>query len=564
MELDPAVEYQVRINGGPPGIFRSPWNQEQLLDRIGMLRNVDDAKPTRIRLQEMGRELGEAIFKIAGLETELSRDEPTTIIWQLDYPELGRIPWELATTHREPYQHILDSGRDVSFVRVVPGAIQDVPAKWPTGRNEQLRLLFVWGEKTEDDVPHKQHRASLQNICDEYDIDLGLHEIATVQELVDLCKNEEKPWNFVHILAHGARAGEAGHRTWGLRLRDEVAKPEQIASALRAGGTTPALVTVSACDSANDRDNSFGSVAYQLHAYGVPLVLASQFRLRKSASIVSAAEVYKQLLAGGDPRDMLITIRRQLAPADDEAWCNEVLYTRYRYESLEELTTIARQQGVLRRADRIRNQISNEPTADELSNAIDALKSEKKNLDELIGRLQQTGATPESLAETFGLSGSIVRRMAVLRCSPPDEEDLRVARSYYERGMRADANSHYCGINVIHLSLRLGDRDKADEFIPLVRFASNNQAKTDYWALATSGELEVYAGDAERARDYYRDFGAMLEEQADDSSVLRALRSSKNQLDDIGKVFTDDGYAAIRSTAAAAASVLEAAIRRNS
>ena len=346
--LDPQTEYHVRIDGGPPQVFRSPWDQDKLEQQIEILRNKGDERPTSDVLKEMGQELGRALFAVEGIEAALdARNGPVTLNLQLDYPELSRIPWELATRNQLPFQHLLLDG--VSIVRKVPALVQDDDAQWPTGRNRALRLLYVWGQKDGAGVPHAEHEEALRGICAEYGIDFVSHEVPDIQTLVDLSANQG-PFNFVHILAHGISAGNG---EWGLSLARGPVKGEQIAGALRSGGKTPALVTLSACDSANERDNSFGSVAYQLHVYGVPLVVASQFRLRKSVSVQSTREVYQQLLGGGDLREILTGIRRQLAPSDDEAWSNEAVYSRYRYEALDDLVTIARQQGALRRANAI-------------------------------------------------------------------------------------------------------------------------------------------------------------------------------------------------------------------
>ncbi len=558
LNLDPQTVYQARIDGGPPCRFSSPWKQEELEDLVEILRNKGDQRPTTELLRELGRKLGDAIHEIEGMEAALARrgDEFVTVYWQLDYPELARIPWELATRNQPPHHHLLDE--DISFVRKVPAAHHDAPAQWPTGRKESLRLGFFWGERSADDVPHKEHLAGLQEICEKYGVDLVFDEVPNVEALTGLCTRKE-PFHFVHILAHG---GKAANGEWGLSFKNEVAKPEQVARALRAGGTTPALVTVSACDSANEKDQSFGSVAYQLHMYGVPLVVASQFRLRKSASNVSAAMVYEELLRGGDLRSMLKAVRRRLAPGDNEAWANEVVYTRYRYESLDELANTARRQGVLRRANQIRKLAEREEDPARKAGYIDQLDEESDRLNELIDELRAKRASPSALAETYGLIGSLQRRKALLRKDPPDEEDLRDALACYEDGMRADANSHFCGINVVHLSLRVGEREKADEFIPLVRFAAENQFETDFWAYATAGELEVYAGNRRKAADRYREFArAAARHLQDKGAVVVRLESSRRQLGKVLAVFADDE--SIKSAAEAALKALDAAIERN-
>jgi hypothetical protein len=555
VELDAALDYQVRLDGGPPSTFRSPWTQQQLDEHVETLRNKGDQQPAADHLRELGKQLGDAIGAIRGMEGKLVRQggEHLTVCWQLDYPELARLPWELATSNQPPYRHLLE---DVSFIRKVPAALEDVPANWPTGLNQRLRLLFVWGEDKPDDVPHAQHHPLLQTTCDEYDVDLVAKEITDVSALTQLCVDaQSKPFHFVHVLAHGARAGGG----WGLRLRNEVVSGEQLARALRSGGTTPAVVTVSACDSANEKDASFGSVAYYLHAYGVPFVVASQFRLRKTVSVVSADEVYRSLLGGGDVRDLLCGIRRQLAPAGNEAWANEVIYSRYRYESLDELAVVACQQAALRRANAIERK-ARAATVAEWPAFIEALDAEERKLSQQLERLQAAGAEPRVLAETCGLLGSMQRRKARLRATE-DPEELREALSWYEKGMRADANSHYCGINVVHLSLRLGDQAKADEYLPLVRFAARNQADRDFWALATAGELEVYAGDEKKAADLYRSFAQAVAAKVDRAAIAGTLAASKRQLGEVAALFA--GRESIRRAADSSSAVLESAIRRN-
>lgn len=560
LELDPAREYLARIDGGPQSTFVVPWTQNELELLVERLRNMGEEKPTTQYLRQVGMQLGSAIHQINGMEAALTQrgNEQITVYWQLDYPELARIPWELATRNQPPHHHLLDE--DISFVRTVPAVTQDAPAQWPTGLNQSLRLLFIWGESAPDDVPHKTHRPALESICEEYGIEFVAQEISSVSALTDLCADSKsKPFHFVHILAHGA----AKDGNWGLRLKDEIAEPEQIAKALRAGGKTPAIVTVAACDSANDKDNSFGSVAYQLHAYGVPFVVASQFRLRKSASNISTAMVYEELLKGGDLREMIKRVRLRLAPNNNEAWANEVVYSSYRYESLEELAVIARQQGALRRADTIVKKAGQAENAEKKAEFIAALDEETERLRDLIERLKKAGAAPPALAETYGLLGSLLRRKALLRSDPPDDEDLRHACAYYQDGMRADANSHYCGINVVHLSLRTGDQEIADQYIPLVRFAALNQIDRDYWAQATAGELEVYAQNKRQASNHYREFARAVEAATTDKgAVLRSLLSSKAQLDEIIKVFAD--IEPIRTAAESAVDILAAAIARNS
>lgn len=551
-------EYLVRVDGGPPSVFRSPWGQEELENLIDDLRNVGEFEPTIERTNEIGRALGQQIFQIEGLDQHLTNGEPTIVCWQLDYPELARIPWELATTVQRPYRHLLHE--NTSFVRRVPAFLQDVPAEWPTGRNETLRLLFVWGERTRGEVPHESHLGSLQRICDDHGVDLTPREIADAATLSDLCAASR--YHFVHLLAHGA---EAANGEWGLRLKNEVAKGEQVARALRAGGTTPALVTVAACDSANEKDSSFGSVAYQLHMYGVPLVIASQFRLRKKVSVVSAARIYASVLGGDDIHSAMRANRLRLASEDNESWANEVIYSRYRQESLDELSTVARQQAALRRARRI-GKLCLQPGHD-VRDAVESIRDEVEKLTRLAEELEgNVPRNPAAEAETYGLLGSLHQRIAKLRSDPPEDEDLRLAMSFYERGFKADANSHYCGINVVHLLLRVGDRNEAMALIPIVRFVTESEIGRggDYWAFATAGDLEVYAERAADATRHYRQFVVEVERVVKDlEKRVDTFNSSRRQLAEMSTVFHGAEHQGLRAAATAALEVLDSAIRRN-
>jgi tetratricopeptide (TPR) repeat protein len=559
VELDPKREYRVRVDGGPRSTFHAPWTQSELGELIDDLRNVGGTKPTIERAKEIGRALGERVFEIKGLERHLLRDGEVTVCWQLDYPELARIPWELTTTNQRPYRHLLL--RRTSFTRKVPALMQDAPAQWPTGRDETLRLLYVWGERTAGEVPRKDHLKALRKLCTDCGVDLKHQEIVDIKTLSDLCRDTR--YHFVHVLAHGAAAD---NDEWGLRLKNGVVKGEQVARALTAGGTTPAVVTLAACDSANEHDNSFGSVAYQLHMYGVPLVVASQFRLRKTVSVVSAEEIYSSILSGGDFLSAMRDLRLKLAGDDNESWANEVIYSRYRQESLDELSTVARQQGALRRARRFEKESSN--AAHRPGKAIDALREEVEKLIDLLDEQEMSDPrVPAAEAETCGLLGSLHQRIAKLRSSPPDPEDLRRALSYYERGLRADANSHYCGINVVNLRLRLGDRDRAMAVLPVVRFVAESEILQglDYWAHATAGDLEVYAGRAQEAQKQYRKFVEKVEDRFKGKRKrVETFGSSHRPLSEMPAIFVGPEHDDLRKAAAAALNVLDSAIRRNS
>ena len=73
VDLDPARPYRVRIDGGPPSDFVSPWTQEELEQHVETLRNKSDVRPTSELLRGLGKQLGEAIHNIKGIEAALKK-----------------------------------------------------------------------------------------------------------------------------------------------------------------------------------------------------------------------------------------------------------------------------------------------------------------------------------------------------------------------------------------------------------------------------------------------------------------------------------------------------------
>ena len=543
-------EYRVRVDNGTPGVFRSPWDQEELEDLIEILRRDGDVDPTAAKLKKLGRQIGAQLSEIDGLQQFLASGD-VTIHLQLDYPELARLPWELATSNQPPYRHLLQE--DVKLVRQIPGKRQDRAVEWPTGRNTKLRLLFLWGETAMGKVPHESHRKALEAISAELDIQLLSREATDIDSIADTMK-EEKPFHFVHFLAHGAI--EDGN--WGLALRDEKITGGQLADALNLSESPPAMVSVAACDSANNRDNSFGSVAFELHASGIPFVHASQFRLRKTTSIKIVRELYEGILKGEDPLGVVHDIKRQLSPRADEGWVNEVVYCRYRQESLAEFFTVARQQAALRRARQISKQQFTDDT--QRSEGLSLLRREKEALRALLKRLKTSDPQNNAaIAETCGLLGSIERRMAEVRNKDnPSHEDLYQAREFYKEGFQADANSHYCGINFIHLSLQMGEKAEAEAWAPMISLIAQNQVESDFWSWATAGEVEVYSGDALKAKKLYRKFVGEVKQRNSIEVARINIGSSLKQLNRVLRLFGHQG--AIGTAAEAAIGVLENAV----
>jgi hypothetical protein len=147
----------------------------------------------------------------------------------------------------------------------------------------------------------------------------------------------------VHILAHGAPFDQAGDRRYGVALcsdtdatKGDVVDGERLAIALMARDSTgasrygPTLVNLATCDSGNVSSvlTPGGSIAHELHAAGVPWVIASQFPLWMRASSIAAEVLFDGLLKGDDPRWVLYVLRQRLrtdSPGTHD-WASIVAY----------------------------------------------------------------------------------------------------------------------------------------------------------------------------------------------------------------------------------------------
>ena len=169
---------------------------------------------------------------------------------------------------------------------------------------------------------------------------LTILEGATLEKIREACAATE--FTHVHILAHGAPFDQAGHQQYGLALLNEstptqldIVDGERLGIALTAkdsSGTTrhrPTVVTLATCDSGNvNTVLTPGSIAHQLHATGIPWVIASQFPLWMRASSIAAEVLYSGFLRGDDPRWVLYELRQRLRTDSPNThdWASIVAY----------------------------------------------------------------------------------------------------------------------------------------------------------------------------------------------------------------------------------------------
>ncbi|WP_295384125.1 CHAT domain-containing protein [uncultured Thiodictyon sp.] len=311
-------------------------------------------------MQDLGRRLGDLLGEIPTLLAELSRARSqgrrlVHLRLSLSASELGMVPFETAVSPAgfpgtgSPL--FLQSNTPVAITREVRRG-RMLPLDW--NRKPQILLAFA-SPPGLPQVPADAHLRALRDAINpwlkvkgdptqrlvETKKHLAVLPDASLQDIRAACAKRQ--YTHVHILAHGAPMPFAGDKRFGIvlcrqedRTQPDCVDGESLALALTgkdATGTTgegPTLVSLSTCDSGNINSvlTPGGSIAHELHAAGVPWVIASQFPLWMRASSIVTSELFKSLLDGEDPRWVLYGLRQKLrtdCPSTHD-WASIVAY----------------------------------------------------------------------------------------------------------------------------------------------------------------------------------------------------------------------------------------------
>ncbi|HSJ92137.1 MAG TPA: CHAT domain-containing protein [Ilumatobacter sp.] len=348
--LSPLTDYLAMCGDQAGCVVHVPWEHEEVLHLLEDLRyRVSSADPTRRArhvLDRAGAGLASMLGSVPGLEGMLAGQvagEADLIHLRLveSAAELAILPFELtripsASGTLAEHSLALIPDRPVCITRRVRGVRPATP--WPT----TPRILVVSG----DDVPFADHLDVFGRVLEPWCPDavrqvagrprhwrsaqLTVIERATLDEI--RAAVAERHHTHVHVLAHGAGFDEDRSGRHGIALGDgEVTRGRDLALALTPPGRDlPAVVTLATCDSGAQGDimTPGGSVAHELHAAGIPLVVASQFPISQAASVPFTEIFYGGQLAGEHPLVSLCEVRRQLATrfTDEHAWASVVVY----------------------------------------------------------------------------------------------------------------------------------------------------------------------------------------------------------------------------------------------
>lgn len=542
--------YLVAAATHPVRDISMPIDYDSFLDKMQALRYKGDIAERTKALQELGTIVTEMLGTKA-LPDVKTGDFPLQLDLVVNAAELAALPFEAATDAND---RPLLTQRELPIVltRRVRHDFAEVRVTWLA----KPRILFAWAfpEGAGVAVPYEEHARALRHALEPWIPDMGpaakesdISAVLTVVEKASLdsikkaCEDaiaQKKPYSHVHLLAHGCSIGRGFKQRFGVALHDpasgelQAASPEELGDALVSLRGQPVILTLAACDAANQTNTIIAdkSIAHALHVSGIPVVVASQLPLTILGSTLLVQHFYEALLRGDDVRLALHEARCALfnSPDSGHDYVSLVGYVQLPEGYKEQLSEV-RLQSVLTSLKALRS------CADDLLNCATYDPAQFDRLTELLrGRAQLLeNCLPETekatrkgmLEEHLGLLGSCEKRLAELyfergiRSGLSDwdqsmRESLERGRSWYKRGFDCNLSHHWDGVQSLSLEAVLTGRISEPGLWQAATIAAEIERKNkpeEAWALGSLAELQLLALAARQAEDLPKAI-AMLEE----------------------------------------------------
>ncbi len=562
--LSPLTEYLALSGNRDAETLHVPFEHRELLVALNALYYRDSTVTRELQLEDTASKLGRMMGELRGLVAELSESNKGELVHLrliLSASELALLPLELARSA----PGMPGSGQHLALQNEVPltitREIRRVPDQrlvWP----DRPRILFV-ASSSAGRIPLEAHTLALRRLIEPWvwydysgkaqrakvDEHLTILPAANVKQVSDeLAKHT---YTHVHILAHGAPFSYAGDERYGIALHDtkdpakaDIVDGSRLAALLKP--SSPSVVTLATCQGGAGGSvvGPGGSVAHALHQAGIPLVVASQFPLTFTASIVMVEGLYEGLLYGQDPREILHRLRDSLKarmPGSHD-WASLVVYAALP-ESLDQQLF-----GV--QLNRLRQQVNAamDQARQQGTEAFDFSDFERR-LSDVGRRLEAIRADdPYQREELHGLLASMAKREAQVRMSRKEQKRvlepiLRRARNHYWEAYKSNHASTWALVQYLVLQAllakRRGPRFRHDQWATARFLAERDIHATDpnvrVWALGSLIELHLLAlleepselipkpaTVRERARQYARDMN--------ESSVVREIYTTRMQI----------------------------------
>ena len=548
--LSPITPYLALCGADGPVTVSIPFEQRHLAARLQRLRYADSngnaivEEQREAEVREMGEQVGKVLGQVPALLSEIgnARAEGNTLVHvklSLSAFELALVPFEFAIGSDGFPQSgsplFLQSRAPIVLTREVRRG-RPLPVEW----NRPPRLLFAFANPGNfSSVPAQAHLQALRNAIQPWVNWRGneaeqLEQVksiltvvpnATLDALREKCA--EADFTHVHILAHGARPERGGDRRYGVALcsKDDPAKADivdgerlaMILTTTDSSGVTrnrPTLVSLATCDSGNIEEVLMpgGSIAHELHASGIPWVIASQFPLWMRSSTIATELLYQGILEGQDPRWVLFRLRQRLRTSSPGThdWASVVAYATVPWDFDRQVAQFYERQ--------VRTKIEVE-----FDHAERLLDDEKKGEDEVATEVKEIyksiredmrkwcdeladDASPRDRAERLGMSAASEKRIGILFYRQKHADQARSAyekaRDFYKRAWDIDPVNHWVVTQYLSfLAVLAVKKDTNPAAAECEAWAAARQiaswerdrmkGERQIWALSTLAELEL-------------------------------------------------------------------------
>ena len=551
--LSPLTPYVTLCGNDEPASVTIPLEHHHLLNRLERLRYVTDGAPVsegqrKAELRELGSIVGRVLANVPALTALLGRASGLTnvlvhiqlVVWG---SELALVPFEIVTAP----QGFPGVGSPLLTQGDVPVALtREVRRERPLAVewDRAPRILFAWAEPPGvSRVPAREHLIALRHALEPWipwrpTPELRVPEVqqrltvlhnATLDDIRRACRTTS--FTHVHLLAHGAERTEAGERQYGIILnRDhrqpaaEVVDGQALAQALRVTSqdgkvSRPTAVTLATCDSGavGSPLTPGGSIAHDVHASGVPWVIASQLPMTIAGSVTLTECWYSRVLMGEDPRSVVHELRRSLH-ADARAkhdWASLAVYAVTPPDLSAQVTafrsrqTKARVDVLFDKAERMSEQAVG-PGFETVRKVFVEIRQTLKDYRAEAPVADGPEARRER-AERIGLNAAAEKRIALLlrahaagdsrqQTERESDESLTRARDLYHKAFSEDWTNHWAitqflSLNAVHAN-RSGEELRLSDWWTVARSIALQQCRdTDpvsrAWAFATLAEIEL-------------------------------------------------------------------------
>jgi len=250
--------------------------------------------------------------------------------------ELAALPWELMYNPYKPESGYLCLDRSISLVRCIPPDSLPLPAFHPVPSLETELPLSMFGmvalSRDERERVGARIEYELQEVTRELSkkVEIRYRRCQDWASLQEATRGQERLHVF-HFLGHGGFNNETGRGF--ITLTDQDGNVQNDVEANDLGSLLHEqnlrLVVLNTCESARGDDTDrFSSTASTLARSGIPAVVAMQYKIKSSASLIFTRAFYDEIGTSGQIDAAVSKGRLALKERESSslAWVTPVLY----------------------------------------------------------------------------------------------------------------------------------------------------------------------------------------------------------------------------------------------